>query len=156
MRRQRTYHQEVITRLRLKSFKGFQDFTIRFGAKSVLVGPNSAGKSTVIAAVRSAAAMLRHARARKPVGYRMDGANSWNAYDLDSDRFELETENLRFEFHSESETRLDLSFSAGARLTAVWPGERYEDNDQSDWVEFALLLFVPHKAWRSDSTKRAS
>jgi predicted ATPase len=52
----------VIERLQLRHFKAFSDFSIRFGDQCVLLGPNSAGKSTVIAALRTAAQMMRLAR----------------------------------------------------------------------------------------------
>lgn len=122
----------MITRLHLKRFKAFQEFRVSFGAKTILVGPNSAGKSTIIASLRTSAAMVRYARARKPDGYRMDGANSWLAYDFDGGRFDLDEENLRYEFHNEADTRVQVAFEKGAQLTAFWPAEDLDADDDSE------------------------
>src|SRR5688500_8020666 len=43
----------MIKRLILTNFKGFEQFTVGFGSETFLVGPNNAGKSTIIAALRA-------------------------------------------------------------------------------------------------------
>jgi predicted ATP-dependent endonuclease of OLD family len=52
----------MIKKLRLDHFKGFERFEISFGRDNWLVGPNNAGKSTIIAALRTAAQMASVAR----------------------------------------------------------------------------------------------
>ncbi|MCX6993225.1 MAG: AAA family ATPase [Kiritimatiellaeota bacterium] len=43
-----------LTRMELKKFCGFDDFTITFGPLTCLVGPNNGGKSTILKAIRFA------------------------------------------------------------------------------------------------------
>lgn len=42
----------TIDRLRLIRYKGFEEFTVQLRTQSLLVGPNNAGKSTIITALR--------------------------------------------------------------------------------------------------------
>ena len=51
----------MIRSLSLKNFKAFETFRVSFNGDAYLVGPNNAGKSTVIAALRSVANMVRMA-----------------------------------------------------------------------------------------------
>jgi predicted ATP-dependent endonuclease of OLD family len=48
----------VITRLVVDNFKGFGRFSVAFSGDAYLVGPNNAGKSSLISALRFAAHML--------------------------------------------------------------------------------------------------
>ena len=45
----------MIKKLALRHFKGFERFEITFKHDNWLVGPNNAGKSTIIAALRTTA-----------------------------------------------------------------------------------------------------
>jgi len=56
----------MIRSLSLKNFKAFENFRISFDGDGYLVGPNNAGKSTVIAALRSVANMVRMASRAQP------------------------------------------------------------------------------------------
>lgn len=116
----------MLKKLRLSHFKGFAEFEINFGQQAVLVGPNNAGKSTIISALRLAAEEVSFARRR----------NCQDRFNLDSNRWAFGHhlsagignpsgfvgENIRHEFR-ESETRLELTFSSGATLKSVWPVE---------------------------------
>jgi hypothetical protein len=55
------------TKVEFKRFKAFENFTLQLRHFNILVGPNNAGKSTVLAAFRILAAGLRTANRRKPV-----------------------------------------------------------------------------------------
>lgn len=47
-------------------FKAFDSFTLHLRHFNILVGPNNAGKSTILAAFRILAAAMRRANTRKP------------------------------------------------------------------------------------------
>ena len=51
---------------RFLPFKAFKRFTLHLRHFNILVGPNNAGKSTILAAFRVLAAALRKALSRKP------------------------------------------------------------------------------------------
>jgi predicted ATP-dependent endonuclease of OLD family len=122
----------MITKLDVRSFKAFERFTVHFRGDAYMVGPNNAGKSTLISALRTAAHMLRYAMSRSPTIVRRDGdRGQFLAYPLGPDQYGLVTENLRHEFHP-VETRLEVVFSNKGILRAVWPADdQVEDEEWS-------------------------
>jgi AAA domain, putative AbiEii toxin, Type IV TA system/AAA ATPase domain len=110
----------MVRRLDLINFKAFEKFRIDFRDDAFLVGPNNAGKSTILAALRAGAYMARLAYRRQATdALQVDGVGrfGWN---FSGDAVRLIDENLRHEFH-QTETRLVLHFSSGATLNAIWP-----------------------------------
>ena len=89
-----------IQQLDLLNFKAFEKFTMTLGANAFLVGPNNAGKSTLISAARVAAEMLEHASRRRPTGYRAHEQRRVMTHSLRADQYGLVTENLRHQFRS--------------------------------------------------------
>lgn len=117
----------MIQRLDLKHFKGFSAFAVTFGSQALLVGPNNAGKSTVIAALRASSNMLRMARWRTADVFGDTPAGQRTAWSFDAQRVGLVTENLRHEFHN-APTSFSVRFKNGAVLDAFWP-EATEDDE---------------------------
>jgi len=119
----------MIERVRLLRYKGFEDFDLRLGRQAVLVGPNNAGKTTLVQSLRLAASLLRFARRRNPyeafeddvldkyprnvLGYPIAhvGARELSWY---------KDENLRHEFRNDA-TGLVVGFKSKACLKVVWP-----------------------------------
>lgn len=52
--------------VRFERFKAFEDYTVAIREMNVLVGPNNAGKSTILTAFRILSEGMRRARSRKP------------------------------------------------------------------------------------------
>jgi energy-coupling factor transporter ATP-binding protein EcfA2 len=120
----------MIRSLHLEHFKAFESFTITFPEDAVLVGPNNAGKSTVIAALRSVASMVRTAsRFRPPAVREMDSVERFG-HNFSGQSIGLIEENLRYEFH-EVETRLAVRFKGDASIEAAWP---VDDSGGFFWV----------------------
>ena len=92
------------------------------GANAFLVGPNNAGKSTLIAAARVAAGMLDHATRRQPTGRREHGPRRVATHRLRADQYGLVTENLRHQFRS-GESAVSLRTDTDLVLTGVWPSD---------------------------------
>ena len=111
-----------IQKLDLWNFKAFERFTMTLGANAFLVGPNNAGKSTLIATVRVAAGMLEHASRRKPTGHRAHGHRRVTTHSLRADQYGLVTENLRHQFRS-GESAVSLRTDTDLILTGVWPSD---------------------------------
>jgi len=121
-RRFRRGEYRLLQQLDLINFKAFEQHTIHFRESAFLVGPNSAGKSTIIEALRLCAQLLQHARHLAASGMReYDGLHLW-AYSFGLEQFEFVSENLRHEFREELETRIDLRFKGVGTLRVVWPG----------------------------------
>lgn len=122
-----------IQQLRLYSFKGFQDFTTTFGDFSVLVGPNNAGKSTIIEGLRASAGMLRWAGRRQGQGKRNHKSGLFPSHELSSGSMLTQSENLRHEFRS-VETWMELRLAGNHTLRAVWPPD---EGDQTPFFYVA-------------------
>lgn len=115
--------------MRLSNFRAFAAFTITFGDGAYLVGPNNAGKSTLLTALRTANVLLRHAYRRKADLVMVDSDISYHAYPVSLREFPALRDSLRHEFGSE-ETRMELTWTNGSRMVAVWPeGDDFEPTD---------------------------
>ncbi len=117
-----------IQQLDLWNFKAFERFTVHLGSSAFLVGPNNAGKSTLIAAARAAAGMLEHASRRQPTGSRAHGERRARTHSLRADQYGLVTENLRHQFRRKEavvamRTQCADRTESGLILTGVWPDE---------------------------------
>jgi predicted ATPase len=109
-----------VSSLHLSNFKAFETFRINFPTNTLIVGPNNAGKSTVIAALRASARMLKLASSRPPEVSADDTGGAVLAYHLNPERTGLVEANLPHEFHN-VDTRLKVQFSSKATIAAVWP-----------------------------------
>jgi hypothetical protein len=110
----------VIQRVSLHNFKTFERFTLDLKDDAYLAGPNNAGKSTLIAAMRLSAEMLRIAMRRNPTDTFTDQRQSVLGYFLSGQQMGLDEANLRHEFR-DVETRLSVRFRGGGVVVAVWP-----------------------------------
>jgi predicted ATP-dependent endonuclease of OLD family len=110
----------MIQRVSLRDFMAFERFRLDLRGDAYLAGPNNAGKSTLIAAMRVAAQMLRIAVRRNPTETFRDGREQVLGYSFTNSQVGLDASNLRHEFR-EVETRLGVRFRGGGVLTAVWP-----------------------------------
>ncbi len=117
----------MLKRIELDNFKAFERLSAAFGKSTFVVGPNNAGKSTLLSALRLASGLLRQASRVGPDRTGMYKANQYLGYGFDSERLGLVEENLRHEFR-DVETSIHLVFDGGARLRAVWPAGLDEDD----------------------------
>lgn len=111
-----------LRRLDVRHFKAFEKFTLHLGPDAFLVGPNNAGKSTLISAVRAGAEMLRYAGRRRAAAFPLHNGRRVRGHLLQPVVKALVTENLRHEFRS-AEASLTLKTDTDLVLRAVWPAE---------------------------------
>ena len=115
------------------------------------MGPNNAGKSTIISALRLCAAAVTHARRRGPSETFIDLDRKVTGYELNSlakrDSAGFVAENVQHEFRDEI-SRLELEFSSEARVHIVWP--RREEGRP-----FFYLEKLPGLISRSSATAKA-
>lgn len=55
-----------ITSIQFKNYKSFNHFSIALSSFNILVGPNNAGKSTIIGSLKILAEGIRRAKAKLP------------------------------------------------------------------------------------------
>jgi AAA15 family ATPase/GTPase len=120
----------MLDRVIFTKYKGFDNFVLRFTDKNMLIGPNNAGKSTIISALRLLTAMVGHASRRSPNSRFRDGDRDVLGFTINAmSTRELAgfiSENVKHEFGPDN-ARIDLKFATGAIVHAIWPaaGEPY-------------------------------
>lgn len=128
----------MLKSLKLVNFRSFKSFTLTFGNGAYLVGPNNAGKTTILTALRTADVLLRYAHARNPNRRVEDDGAFRPAYPATLREFPSLRESVRYEFRN-LEARIELTWKSGARLTVVWP----EDDGDEAIEPFFYLEHLP-------------
>ena len=106
--------------LKLVNFRAFKNFTINLKDGAYLVGPNNAGKTTILTAIRIADILLRVALQRKPSVREQDNGVWVQAYPITLTEFPALLESIHHEF-LEEQARLEITWANGSKLIAVWP-----------------------------------
>lgn len=108
------------TRVEFHRFKAFSSFSISLRHFNIIVGPNNAGKSTILAAFRILAAGLRRANSRKPTFVRYKGGEI-RAYDVDLSAISVAEENLFYNYNEDSAASIKFTLSNKNTLTLYFP-----------------------------------
>ena len=108
------------TRVMFKRFKAFESFTLNLRHFNIMVGPNNAGKSTILAAFRILAAGLRKANARNPV--LVDGPNGLvRGYAVDLAELSIGEENIFFNYDDSEPASVSFSLTRDKKLVLYFP-----------------------------------
>jgi hypothetical protein len=106
-----------------KRFKAFESFTLNLRPMNIMVGPNNAGKSTILAAFRILEAGLRKARARKAV--LVEGpAGPRYGYTVDFTALSIADENIFFNYDESEPASVTFSLTRGKQLMLYFPESR--------------------------------
>jgi hypothetical protein len=112
----------ALARIEFTNFKAFRKFSVALDHVNVLVGPNNAGKSTVIAALRVLEAGLRRARGRSPE--RLPYAEQQAlGYSLSRATLPISTENVATDY-DDVVAKIAYRLSNGNRLEVHFPPDR--------------------------------
>ena len=107
-----------ITRVQCSNFKGFTNFSLTLGPMTMLVGPNNAGKSTIIGAFRALSVALRTARSRSPeILRRADGDQ--RGYRITTAEIPISLENAQHNY-SDRDAVAAFTLSNGRMLKLVF------------------------------------
>jgi hypothetical protein len=139
-----------IDRLDLSNFRGFRTFSISFGRMAVLVGPNNAGKSSAIAALKAAAELVRIAAKQRATDHRDDRGERRFVIYFEPHQLELEKDNLRYQF-ADVDSRIEAKLSNGVALEVVWPRDPGDDDffyleapgPSAEWTPLNLRESLP-------------
>jgi hypothetical protein len=111
-------HQFV--RVEFQRFKAFAQFTLTLRHFNILVGPNNAGKSTVLAAFRILAAAMRRAEARKAEIVRGPDGRTYG-YLIDLRAISVAEENIFFNYDDDEPASVVFTLSNQNQLTLYFP-----------------------------------
>ena len=118
----------MITRITLTKYRGFEHFEAGLAPHAFLVGPNSAGKSTLIEALALAERCVRLARRRKPTMGFVDHSRGCRGFPIPAPATQDTDDPVRFDFGTD-EARVDVEWASGATLHMIWPEEEEEEED---------------------------
>ncbi len=108
------------TQVVFKRFKAFESFTLNLRHFNIMVGPNNAGKSTILAAFRILAAGLRKANTRKPV--LVNGPDGpVLGYSVDLAELSIGEENIFFNYNESEPASVTFSLTGGKKLVLYFP-----------------------------------
>jgi len=108
------------TQIDFRRFKAFESFTLHLRPFNILVGPNNAGKSTILAAFRVLAAALRKASVRAPEPFRGPQGRTFG-YSINLTGVSVAEENLFFNYDDSIPATVRFHLSNGARLLLYFP-----------------------------------
>jgi energy-coupling factor transporter ATP-binding protein EcfA2 len=105
-----------------ENYKGLTDFRLNLRKLNILVGPNNAGKSTVIGAFRMFEQALRRARAFRAAKHLVDGRYV-PAWVFSQEDFPVTLENVTTNY-STNAASITLTLEGRRHLRMVFPGDR--------------------------------
>jgi energy-coupling factor transporter ATP-binding protein EcfA2 len=109
-----------ITSIEFKNYKAFAHYSVSLSEFNVLVGPNNAGKSTVLGALRILAEGLRKARSRNPE-FVSGPIDKIRGYGLNLRGLPVSTENVFHNYDDSSPATVKFRLSNGNELLLFFP-----------------------------------
>lgn len=110
----------MLRSLRVRNYRTFSNYSISFRSGAYLMGPNNAGKSSLLTALRLSQTLLRHAWSRRSSQVREHRNATYQCYPANLRDYPALAESVRHEFGSE-ETTVELAWDNGSQLIVVWP-----------------------------------
>ena len=105
-----------------RHFKAFDQFTLHLRNFNILVGPNNAGKSTILTAFRILAAAMRLANARKPTQV-MGPDGSVPGYVVDLGAISVAEENIFYNYDDSSPATVQFHLSNKNKMLLYFPDQ---------------------------------
>jgi hypothetical protein len=123
----------MIKYVELHRFRGFERLRAEFSPQTYIVGPNSAGKSTVLEAIGFAEHCLRTARRKASASSQLHSGRSVRSFPMPP-TIDNSDDPVRFDFGVE-ETRVTVQWDNGARVHLIWPEEDSDRNSGFFYLE---------------------
>jgi AAA domain, putative AbiEii toxin, Type IV TA system len=111
------------TRVDFRRFKALNIFTLNLRHYNILVGPNNAGKSTILAAFRILSAALRKAAAKSPEIVRGPHGQV-HGYSVDLSTISVAEENIFFNYDDTEPAQVTFTLSNRNQLLLYFPEAR--------------------------------
>ncbi len=113
-------HVVELTAVRFLNFKGLSDYRVTLRDMNVLVGPNNAGKSSILDAFRLLGPALRHAKRRNPVSMVEDGVAMFG-WEVPPSTIPISLMNVHLDSDSDAgvETSVTFFVSGGSSMSLI-------------------------------------
>jgi len=118
-----------ITSIRFTNFKSLRNYSVSLHDTNILVGPNNAGKSTIISALRILEVALKRAKSKNAERVSLPGDRLGYGHNISIGQLSVSLENVatdynsedsRIEFRLSNKNRLILYFPNNGRCTLYW------------------------------------
>jgi len=106
-----------INSIRFRNYKAFRDYSISLSPFNVLVGPNNAGKSTVLGAIRILSEGIRRARSKSSELIDGPKGQQVRAYFVKLEGLPISTENVFHNYDESSPATVEFRLSNGNSLS---------------------------------------
>jgi hypothetical protein len=110
-----------ITSIIFENYKSFSHFSVSLTNFNILVGPNNAGKSTVIGSLKILAEGIRKARRKKPILVDDPKGMQVYGYEIDLSQVPIATENVFYNYDDSNPAIIKFRLSDGAYLQVFFP-----------------------------------
>ncbi|MDP3282208.1 MAG: AAA family ATPase [Nitrosomonas sp.] len=112
--------KDRFTKVTFKNYKALKNFSVTLSEFNVLVGPNNAGKSTIVGAFRILSEGLRKAASKKPQLISISGVHH-RGYKVPLDGLPIATENIFTNYDDSEPAVIEFNLSSGNNLKLVFP-----------------------------------
>lgn len=109
-----------ISSIRFRNYKAFRDYSLALKDFNVLVGPNNAGKSTILGAIRILSEALRRARHKNPSVLDGPSHGMWG-HVVDLKNLPVSTENVFHNYQDDEPATINFKLSNGNELLLYFP-----------------------------------
>jgi hypothetical protein len=123
----------MIKRIEFTRFRGFERLRAELLPHAYIVGPNSAGKSTILEAIQLAMHCLGTVKKAPSLVRQGERGRRIKVYAMPRDIENLD-DPVRFDFGSD-ETRLTVEATSGGRIHLVWPEETRDGSDGYFYID---------------------
>lgn len=110
-----------ITSIRYKNYKSFKQFSVSLKEFNILVGPNNAGKSTVIGSLKILAEGIRKAKSKKPINITDPNGVQILGYEIDLNLVPVATENVFHNYDDSEPAVIRFRLSDNSHLQVFFP-----------------------------------
>ncbi|EJL6445638.1 ATP-dependent endonuclease [Vibrio cholerae] len=111
-----------ISSVKFTNFKALKDYSVSITDTNILVGPNNAGKSTIISAFRILDVALRKAKRRKPERVPYPDGKSGFGHRVPEHQISVSLENVATDYN-ENDSKIEFRLSNKNKLILFFPNE---------------------------------
>ena len=101
--------------VRFDNFKGLKEYTVTLKKMNVLVGPNNAGKSTILDGFRALSAAVKFANRRNPSALSVRG-RIVTGWDVPWSQIPISAANIHSDYRDDVETSITFTLTSGRKL----------------------------------------
>lgn len=109
-----------ITSIRFTNFKSLRNYSVALHETNILVGPNNAGKSTIISALRILEVALRRAKSKNAERVNLPEDRLGYGHNISIGQLSVSLENVATDYNSE-DSRIEFRLSNRNRLILYFP-----------------------------------